>query len=121
MEAVFIAATPISSQANTAMQFLLHPTWIQLAEMLLSCFVKHAASKSLWLFLVKGFSASWVLQGEQHTHCILSISFLIFLIPVSHMDVSQRPQDPTFVPSLVELHSILSPSQSIKEVNTCSN
>lgn len=58
MEAVFTAGTPISSQANTAIQFLPHPTWIQLAEVVLFCYVKHAASKSLWLFLVDGTPGS---------------------------------------------------------------
>ena len=86
MEAVFTAGTPISSQANTAIQFLPHPTWIQLAEMVLSCYVKHAASKSV-LLAVSGGGHSWTqgslllgfLQGEQHTPIILSISVFSYI------------------------------------------
>lgn len=61
MKAIFTAGTPISPQANTAIQLLPHPTWIQLAEMVLSCYVRHAASKSLWLFLEEGTPGSKVL------------------------------------------------------------
>lgn len=133
MEAVFTAGTPISPQANTAIQLLPHPTWIQLAEMVLSCYVRHAASKSLWLFLEEGTPGSKVLcfSDFYKKNCTLpasqqSVGFTISLIPVSHMNISQLLQDPAFAPCGIALHSIPPSSQSVKqvraqEVNSCSN
>lgn len=43
--------------------------------------------------------------------------FIITLIPVSHMNISQLLQDPASVPCLIALHSIPPSSQSVKQAS----
>lgn len=131
MEAVFTAGTPISSQASTALQLLPHPTWTQLAErfwLLLSSTLLQS------LLAVPVGWQSWIhvlcfqdfyKKNSTSSASYQLVSFLTFLTPVSHIELSQLLQHLTFIPALIALHCIPSSQSlyatSLLEPRACSN